>query len=323
LLDVRLCDLRLAIAGTWIRPLLDRVQRQLETRGLTVTPSFWLSDEWMSPDGVPGVGIPFYLAHPRLMRLERSQMLEVEGGTVDSCLKLLRHELGHVVSHAYGLHRRKLWRTTFGPSSRPYPDYYRPNPASKRFVQHLDAWYAQAHPDEDFAETFAVWLSPRWRARYAGWPALRKLEAVDEMMTSIAGRPPRVRSRRRPYSLSTLRHTLRTHYRRKRERYAPGFSQNYDQHLMRLFSSDASDRRHPTAVSFLRVHGNEIRRHVAMWTGEYQFTVDQVLKDIIGRCRELKLRAVGSERQLKLDFAIMLTVHSTTYQYRGREWHAV
>ena len=25
---------------------------------------------------------------------------------------------------------------------------------------HLDPWYAQSHPDEDFAETFAVWLTP-------------------------------------------------------------------------------------------------------------------------------------------------------------------
>ena len=136
---------------------------ELAARELVFRPRFWLSDEWFSPAGVPGVGIPFYLAHPRLMRLERHQMFEVEGGTREGCLRLLRHELGHAVDHAYRLSRRKDWRDVFGSASLPYPDAYRPNPASKRFVQHLDGWYAQAHPDEDFAETFAVWMTPRAR----------------------------------------------------------------------------------------------------------------------------------------------------------------
>ncbi len=325
LLDLRLCDLDLTIDGTWLEPLVDRVQRELANRRLTFAPRFWLSDEWFSPDGIPGVGIPFYLAHPRLMRLERHQMLEVEGGTPTECLKLLRHELGHAIDHAYRISRRRVWRETFGYSSEAYPDWYRPDPASKRFVQHLDGWYAQAHPDEDFAETFAVWLAPRsrWRTRYRGWPAIQKLEAVDTFMRSLADKPSRIRSRERPYSLPRLRRTLRTHYARKRDKYTPGFSKDYDRHLTSLFSANPSDRRFPTAASFLRKHGKEIRQQVSTWTGEYEFTVEQVLKELMGRCTELKLRAAGSERQLKLNFAILLTVHSMTYLYRGREWHAL
>ena len=112
----------------------------------------------------------------------------MEGGNGRDCMRILRHEAGHVVQHAYRLQRRRRWQQLFGPSSTRYPNYYRPNPASSDFVQHLRLWYAQSHPDEDFAETFAVWLRPRsdWRKRYAGWPALRKLEYVDELMAEIA-----------------------------------------------------------------------------------------------------------------------------------------
>ncbi len=323
LLDVRMCDLGLAIEGSWVEESIERIQRDLAARGLRFRPHFWLSDEWFSPDGVPGVAVPFYLAHPRLMRLERSRMLEVEGGTRQECLRLLRHEVGHGIQHAYELHRRRQWRQVFGKSTLPYPESYRPNPASKRFVQHLDAWYAQSHPVEDFAETFAVWLRPRsnWRRRYGNWPALKKLEYVDLLMLEIADQPPRVVRRTRPDSVSRLHKTLREHYTEKCQRYAVGFSNGYDRDLRRIFSAAPEHGRRPTAASFLRRNRRQIRELVSRWTGEYQFTLDQVLKEMMGRCQELKLRAVGSERRIKLDFAILLTVHTMTCLHRGRPWH--
>ncbi|WP_045116957.1 putative zinc-binding metallopeptidase [Plesiocystis pacifica] len=325
LLEQRLCDLGLRIEGSWLEPLVEQARRELSRRGLEFGARFWLSDEWLSPAGVPGVGVPFYLAHPRLIRLERSQMLEVEGGTRKQCMMLLRHELGHAIDHAYRLHRRQRWREAFGSSSQPYPEWYRPNPASRRFVQHLDAWYAQAHPDEDFAETFAVWLNPRsrWRERYATWPALRKLEAVDQLMDAIAGTEPAVRSRERPYSLPSFRLRLKTYYKRKRERFNPGYSTNYDDDLRRLFDEGTNSKRAPTAAAFLRKHSAEIRGHVVRWTEGQELTVDYVLRHMIGRCRELGLRAKGPKQQLLMDFSILLTVHSMTYLYRGREWHAM
>ncbi len=136
--------------------------------------------------------MPFYLAHPRLARLERKMFKEVEGGTQRQCMQILRHEAGHIVQHAYALHRRRKWQEMFGRSSSPYPESYRPNPNSRDYVQHLPRWYAQSHPDEDFAETFAVWLTPRsnWRQRYAEWPgALEKLEFVDELMARDRRQP--------------------------------------------------------------------------------------------------------------------------------------
>src|ERR687895_991861 len=191
LLDLRICDLKVTIEGSILEDRIADLQRELDARSLTFQPHFWLSGEWFSPDGVPGVAIPFYLAHPRLEKLERSQMLEVEGGTPEWCMKILRHEAGHAIDNAYRLRTRLRRQRVFGPSYIQYPDYYTPKPYSKSYVLHLDSWYAQSHPDEDFAETFAVWLKPdsQWRERYDDWPAIKKLEYVDVLMRELAGKP--------------------------------------------------------------------------------------------------------------------------------------
>ena len=199
LLELRLKDLKLTIGGTWLENCMHNLHAELGERGIVAKPHAWISSEWFSPENTPGIAIPFYLAHPRLMQLERKMIIDVEGGTWSECMRILRHEAGHVMQHSYQLQRRRRWQQLFGRSSQRYPRYYRPNPASRNFVQHLRLWYAQSHPDEDFAETFAVWLRPRsnWRTRYAGWPALKKLEYVDELMTEIAGQPPLLTSRER------------------------------------------------------------------------------------------------------------------------------
>ena len=160
------------IQGTPLEGRIEKLYEELTARQLRFRPHCWLSEEWFSPDGTPGIAIPFYLAHPRLARLERKMMLEVEGGTNESCLKILRHEAGHALDTAYRLHRRQEYRRLFGRYSDPYPEFYQPRPFSRRYVLHLDLWYAQSHPVEDFAETFAVWLRPlsRWRTQYKGWP---------------------------------------------------------------------------------------------------------------------------------------------------------
>lgn len=325
LLDVRLRDLGLRIEDTWVAKCIAQLESDLERRGIRFRPHFWFSTDWFTPDGVPGVAVPFYLGHPKLMRLERSQMLEVEGGTFDSCLKILRHECGHALQHAYRLQLRPAWRRHFGSPGRKYPTEYRPYPASRRFVQHLRLYYAQSHPVEDFAETFAVWLQPRalWRKRYAGWLALRKLEYVDELMTEIADLAPPVRTRRQVESLSTLSITLREYYAQKRSQYSVEHPDIFDRDLLRLFSRAPRHRAAERASAFLRRNRADIRRLVARWTGEYQFTVDQVLTDMIGRCRELDLRAVGPERPLRTDAALMLAVNTTHFLHSRRRWVAL
>ena len=326
LLEWRICDLGLELAGSGLEAPIERLYQELDRRHLRVRPHCWLSEEWFSPDGVPGIAIPFYLAHPRLKRLERSQILEVEGGTNAECLRLLRHEAGHAIQHAFRLHRRKRWRELFGSTTEPYPDYYRPNPGSQRYVVHLPDWYAQSHPDEDFAETFAVWLTPgsRWRRKYFGWPALRKLEYVDELMRELAGEKPPVRSLARPDPVHRIKTTLGEHYRAKRQRYSGLASREYDQDLFRLFTPiEESSARSPSAAAFLRTHRTEIRRNVARSTGKNEFALDVVLGEMIARSRELKLRAVGQKRQLIVDFSILLAARSVEFLYRGRDWHAL
>jgi hypothetical protein len=313
LLALRFRDLGLRIERTDIERRVRRLYAELEYRGLRFRPHVWLSTEWFSPDGVPGIAIPFYLANPRLMKLEARQMLEVEGGSGPSCMRILRHEAGHAIDTAYRLHFKKSWRETFGPYSRTYPQYYRPKPNSRNFVVHLDAWYAQAHPAEDFAETFAVWLTPRsrWRHRYRDWPkAMRKLEYVDELMQEVCGGPQRIKSRIKVEPLSRLGQTLGQHYRKKRRRYETSWPNLYDRDLRKLFSDETRYFDRPTAASFLRGVRKEIRASVALWTGAHNYTIDQVLQDMIDRCRELKLRLTTSPRRARSEATILLTVQT-------------
>lgn len=324
---LKIRDLGLTLEGTWVADCVADLHGELEDRGIRLKPHVWASDEWFSPAGVSGFAVPFYLLHPRLMRIERTQLIEVEGGAQHECMKIMRHECGHAIQHGYQLHRKREWQRLFGKSSKKYPDAYRPNPASKRFVQHLRRWYAQSHPDEDFAETFAVWLRPRgdWRRRYTGWPALQKLEYVDRLMQDIAGTVPPARNRRVVDPLRSLKRTLDEHYTFRRAIYSVEYPKTYDEDLVRLFSDDPRYRTRPTAASFLRRHRGDIRRVVSRWTGEYQFSLDQVLTDMIGRCRELRLRVPPGERQLLTDFMVLLTARTMSYlagQGR-RDWIAV
>ncbi|NND98206.1 MAG: hypothetical protein HKN47_12850 [Pirellulaceae bacterium] len=325
LLDMRICDLKLTIQDTPLQKRIDQLNEELVHRGLRFKPHCWLSDDWFSPDGIPGIAIPFYLAHPRLMRLERKQLLEVEGGTKDWCMKILRHEAGHAIDSAYRLRSRASYRKTFGKPSLPYPEYYHPTPLSRDYVLHLEMWYAQSHPLEDFAETFAVWLRPgsRWRTRYRDWPAMNKLQMVDKYMHSIDGKKPSVTSRAKIEPVSRIRKTLRTHYQRKREHYEVDFPSIYDNDLRKLFSSDAAHRRNTTAAAFLNRIRGELRRRVARWTGEYSYTIDQVIQEMIERCRELELRLGPSPEETKRDAMILVAVRTTNFLYEGRHRVAV
>ncbi len=319
LLDWRIRDLRVKIEGTALAERIEQLHAELHARAIRFRPHYWLGEDWFSPEGVPGIAIPFYLAHPRLARLERAQMLEVEGGTRDGCMRILRHEMGHAMGTAYGLHRLRRWQAVFGKSSLPYPDQYAPRPYSKSFVRHLDNWYAQSHPDEDFAETFAVWLKPRsnWRSHYEGWPALRKLEFVDALVAEIRGQRPRVVSRDRVDPADKIGKTLREYYAEKRARYGLDSSFSCDRELRRLFSDAPEHAGRPSAAAFLRRHRRQLLRVVAEWTGQYKYTVDQVLREMIKRCGELRLRVHRAERRTERDAQGMLTVQTMNYLHYG------
>jgi len=320
LLCLRLADLPLRIEGTTLEGRLAKLTAELEARDLILPIHYYISTEWFTPDDTTSMAVPFYLTHPRLERLEKTQMLEVEGGDAEWCMRILRHEAGHVIDNAFKLRLRRRRRAWFGPSSLPYPDVYDPKPYSKSFVLHLDPWYAQAHPDEDFAETFAVWLTPEsdWRKRYEGWPALAKLEYVDDLMGELRGQMPRVADDTEVDPLRRIRYTLRHHYRLKRRHYGVDHPTFYDRDLRRLFSDAPEFAANMTAAQFISKIRKPVRRLVASWTGIYQYAVDRVLEDMIARCRDLKLRLAVPEERARHEFTVLLTVQTMNYLHSGR-----
>jgi hypothetical protein len=320
LLKLRLSELPVRIEGTVLESRVQKLCAELDACGLRLPIHFYVSNEWFTPDGSASMAVPFYLTHPRLERLEKAQMLEVEGGEEDWCMRILRHEAGHVIDNVYRLRLRRRRRDVFGPSSLPYPEFYDPKPYSKAFVLHIDPWYAQAHPDEDFAETFAVWLTPEsdWRKRYAGWPALAKLEYMDSLMRGLRRKQPLVTDAEEIDPLRRLRHSLAHHYKLKRRHHGvnhPGF---YDRDLRRLFSDAPEYQDKITAAQFLIRIRQPVRRLVASWTGIYQYTIDRVFEAMIRRCQELKLRLAVPDEQARNEFTVLLTVQTMNYLHSGR-----
>jgi hypothetical protein len=301
LLSLRFCDLKLTIQGTELQGAIERLYRELSMRGIRFRPHCWLAQEWFSPDGIPGIAIPFYLAHKRLISLERRFMREVEGGNRNWLMRILRHEAGHAIDSAYRLRRRSRWRSVFGPASLPYPDTYRPRPGSRRFVQHLGAWYAQAHPTEDFAETFAVWLKPNspWRREYEGWPAYAKLQFIDQLAQEIGDRKPQIADRSTIEDVTQETGTLRTHYEQKLARYRLPRRSGADELLLKVFSTAPRNRSSPRAAGVLREMRASLRQQIQRSGAFSEYLVHQVLRLMIERCESLGLYVRGSRRELK------------------------
>ncbi len=318
LLDLRIKDLGVAIEGSWLQPRIEQLYAELDLKSISFKPECFLADEWMCPDDEPVVGIPFFLAHPRLSNLERKMMLEVEGGDKKNCMQLLRHETGHTINYAYRLYRRKKWRELFGQFSLEYPERYKYRPYSKRFVRHLDEWYAQYHPDEDFAETFAVWLTPRlnWRERYKGWKALDKLEYVDWLMKEVGRRPPPKETGTKMWEASKMRATLRTYYKRKREFSAEDYPDFHDFFLKSLFSNEKTEHS-LKGDSVLMKYRKQLIDCVSLYTREKKYFIDRLLKELTTRSRELHLYCNLPEEQVVLRTTAYVTTLIMNYIYTG------
>jgi hypothetical protein len=319
LLAARLRDLPIKLEGTLMAWRVRRLHRELQQRGIVALPHAWLSEEFFSPEGVLGFAIPFYLAHARLMRLERTQMLEVEGAGEAECRRILRHEAGHSIDDAYRLNSRQRYRDLFGDPDTPYPASYKPRPESRAYVVNLANWYAQAHPVEDFAETFAIWLNPYvdWRSDYKNWPALEKLEYVDALMREIAGSWPVEPDTREVEPLRRQRRTLGEHYTEKRRYYAWDWPANYDQELRRIFSEDPKDADAPPATRFLRRVRPQLRARIAEGTGVHAYAVDQLLRQMIARSQKLGLRVIDPPGVIVEKLLVMLTMQTAGVLHTG------
>jgi hypothetical protein len=320
LLKLRICDLHVRIEGSELEPRVAQLHRELEARGLPLKPACYLGDEWFSPEGSPLIAIPFYLAHPRLKQLELHQMLEVEGGTPQWCQQLLRHETGHAYDHAWQFSQRDEWREVFGSPELEYePETYRPRPYSRSFVRHLPNWYAQAHPDEDFAETFAVWLSAseeEWRAEYQGWKALEKLEYMHNLMQEAREKPPLVTKGKRLWDASRSTRTLEKYYAARRKLYAEDFPDVYDADLRAIFVRGEPGEE--GAAQVMRRLNRPLVSAVVRWTGQRKYIADMLVKTLIARARELKLPAPRDHASLMIDLGSYLAALVTNHLHTGR-----
>lgn len=341
MLRLRLCDLPLKIEGTWLEECIQEFYRELDSKGIKFKPGCYLADEWLTPDGEPVVGIPFFLAHPALMKLEKKMMSDVEGGTKTWCMKLLRHEAGHAINYAYKLYKKKKWQKIFGKFSTVYADTYRFRPYSKNFVRHLEDYYAQYHPDEDFCETFSVWLTPDldWRLQYKHWGALRKLKYVDELMQEIKDKEPLVKEGKRYWQASLMRTTLEHFYRKKKHSYAENFPDFHDVNLKKIFTFPASlspnvniadvsaaedmkeavnPRGKTAAVELIRKYKRDILDNVSAWTGEKKYIINELIGVIKERCKRLKLVSHGAEALAILRVSVYITTLVMNYMYTGK-----
>lgn len=309
LLQIRVQDLGLRIKTSPVEACIQRLYAELDDHGISFHPPCYLTEEWLCPDKVPTIGIPFYLAHPRLKQLEQKMMFEVEGGTESSCMKFLRHEAGHALNYAYLLFQRTRWRRLFGPFSTKYSEAYESHPYSKRYVTHLSGNYAQAHPDEDFAETFAVWLTPgnRWQEKYRDWPAIKKLLYVDRVMRRIDSAPPAVTTGETPWSASRMRSTLEAYYQRKRRRLGEDFPGFYDPLLQRLFSERPGSGPSEKASKFLRRFRRQIINGVSIWTGERKYDIHSLFRKLIQRCDRLQLFVQKGESETLSEVTAFVT----------------
>jgi hypothetical protein len=321
LLERKISQLGLRLEGSELEPLIVRLYGELAAKGLTFQPPCHIGDEWFVPVGIPAIFVPFFLVHDRLRKLERRMMLEVEGETPEWFLKLMRHEAAHAYAYAYQLHRKKKWQRIFGLSSpAETPQFYRPRPYSRSYVIHLDDWYAQSHPDEDFAETFAVWLTPGldWRARYQAWNALEKLEYVDELMKSIAGKPPVHQPAYQVADHDCLNVKLKIYYSRKRKAYEEVYPDFYDRDLMQLFSVGAGATDRMKASKFLRQRRRQLMNSVCEWTNEKKYSVNRLLTRLTERCDELNLHIKSDDVQQNLQVSAYITTLVMNYLFTGK-----
>jgi hypothetical protein len=321
LLERRISQLGLRLEETPIHSLITQFYAELSAKGLVFHPPCHVGDEWFVPVAVPAIFIPFFLLHDRLRQLERKIILEVEGETPEAFMKLIRHEAGHAYAYAYQVFRKRKWQRTFGRSStEETPSFYRPRPYSRSYVVHLDDWYAQSHPDEDFAETFAVWMTPGldWRKRYAGWKALQKLEYVDELMQSIAGRSPVHAPEYRPPDHDCLGVKLKTYYARKRKAYEHSFPDFYDNDLRQLFDGDAEGAGRVMASEYLRRHRHQLTNAICQWTNENRYRVDQLVVRLITRCDQLGLHIKAYDPKQNLHVSAYITTLVMNNLFTGK-----
>jgi len=319
LLSTRIADLQLSIKGTRLELLLNQLYRELEAAGLSnFKPEAYLSDEWGCPAGVPVIGIPFYLARPELCDLE-CQFTGVEAESDDEIMMYLRHEAGHAFNYAHKLYELVKWSKVFGDYKSPYRETYGVVPFSSKFVRHIPGWYAQKHPDDDFAETFAVWLTPGsdWTEVYAGAPALKKLLYVDKSAKSRNLKPVIVIKRALDTPVEEMTMTLDTWYRTYTRHAHETVMTNpiLDEDLRRAFPGDTGE----PAADVIGREQTSLVYEINEWTGLERHILSMLVEDLVTRIKDLELKIEPGKTGSSLrTFAIILATLAMNYLNRGK-----
>ncbi len=315
LLGRRISELGLAVGGSRVERLTARLYDELAERGLAFRPPVYLSDQWGCPDDTPLIGVPFYLADERLERIEAEHAGAIEGD--DEAMRYLRHEAGHAINYAFRLHERTDFVTMFGDYARPYEEHYLADPLSREHVRHILGWYAQKHPDEDFAETFAVWLTPGldWRSEYRGWGALAKLEWMDRVvseLSALAPDAPELTSDDLP--VEAMDWTLAEHYAQD-EHLAVGDARQFDGDLRRVFATSKDAPAGEPAHEYLERHEGELVARLSYWSGVGPSAVRSLLRALAGRAETLGLRVAGLEATTLIELSAFGTAVAMHWRY--------
>ncbi len=320
LLGKRISQLGLRLEGSPVERYVQQLYRELERKGLKrFRPICYLTDEWGCPSGQPVIGIPFYLADPQLARLER-EMDHLEDER--EIMMYLRHEAGHAFNYAYRLYVTPQWRALFGPFNRRYREHYRPIPFSRKYVRHIAGWYAQKHPDEDFAESFAVWLTPRsnWRKRYRGWPAQRKLRYVDQVARQVRDQEPPVSTGDFDITVEDMKVTLKEFYRRLERQNRAAVNVALEADLADMFIAKGRRRKGiRPAGEIVEEHRQALIDRITYWTGVKRPVVRALVERIARSCRDLGLFAeAGREPQYLVELTAYGTTLAMNYLTRGK-----
>jgi hypothetical protein len=279
LLSLRICDLPISFEDSQYGHLLEKLYKELDKKKILFRPRIWLSDDWFCPDGVTGFAVPFFLMHPRLIELERKMMGEVEGEGESWFMKLLRHECGHAIDNAYFLKDCQIRTAVFGDSNIEYPESYIPKKYSKKYVIHLEDGYAQAHPEEDWAETFALWLTPRsaWKKKYQNWPALKKLDYVDQKMKELKNQRANVICYQHVDEIETLDISLRTYYNRKKERFKLNLCES---HLNKFLLDKRKKHEGERLDNEIKKNRKSLKRYLSKSLASKNYEAESVLRDL-------------------------------------------
>jgi hypothetical protein len=314
LLATPLRTLGLKIAGSRLEPVIAEFLKELERVGIRrLRPHFYLSTEWGVPFDTISIAIPFYLARADLTALHAEHHGHVEGFNPADVLRYLRHEMGHVVNYAYRLYEQPEWVKLFGSITQPYLEEYRPQPFSRRFVRHLPGWYAQKPPDEDWAETFAVWMTPGldWRAEYAGRPTvLAKLNSCDRTMATLADRAPLVTTQELDEDVGDLDYSLKQYYAPGGEAEMPagleGSLRAIFEDLGEWEDTSSGAAREP-ASALLRRLERTLMANVYRWTGHFPERTRALVRHLAQRADELK-QVYPADREVEASVAVTTLV---------------